>query len=257
MRFEARRIVGVAVEIIAVGEAVAEQDVHDGAGERTVGAGPQDQLDVGLLHRRRIVDVDDDDLGAALLAGADRVGHHVDLRGDGVGAPDDDAVGLRHLARIGADAARPCRRNSRSRRDWCRSNRTGRNSAWRGAAGGCRRAARGPWCRRSNRARRSRSRVAASAVEELLGDQCRAHRPTRSPRQSPSPFAPLRGKRLQQPVRMVDALGIAGDLGADHAGRVAVVLGAAHAARCGRRRRFRHRARRSRGNRADRRNGRS
>ncbi len=49
-----------------------------------------------------VVDVDDDDLRAAFLAGADRVGHDIDLRGHRIGAPDHDAIGLRHLARIGA-----------------------------------------------------------------------------------------------------------------------------------------------------------
>ena len=40
MRFQAGRVVRVTVEIVAVGEAVAEQDVHDRAGERAVGPGP-------------------------------------------------------------------------------------------------------------------------------------------------------------------------------------------------------------------------
>ena len=57
--------------------------------------------EIGLLHRAVHVDVDGDDLGAALLAGARRVGHHVDLGVHRVGAPDHDQVGLRHLARIG------------------------------------------------------------------------------------------------------------------------------------------------------------
>ena len=64
--------------------------------------GFSDEAHVGLLHRRVVVDVDDDDLGAALLAGPHRMGHHVDLGDHRIGAPDDDAVGLRHLARIGA-----------------------------------------------------------------------------------------------------------------------------------------------------------
>ena len=46
----------------------------------------------------------------------------------------------------------------------------------------------------------------------------------------PEPFGPLRRSGCMQPVGMMHALGIAGDLGADDAGRVAVVLGAVHAA---------------------------
>ena len=100
MRLERLRRVGVARQIVAVGEPVAEQDVHDRAGERAVGAGLQPQRQVGLAHRLGVVDVDDDDLRAALLARPRRVGHQVDLGRDGVGAPDDDDVGLRHLARV-------------------------------------------------------------------------------------------------------------------------------------------------------------
>ena len=102
MRFEFRRAIGVAREIVAVGKAVAEQHVHDAAGERAVGARPQQDLDVGLLHGVVVVDIDRRDLGAALLARPGGVGHHVDLGRDRVGAPDHDQVGLRHLARIDA-----------------------------------------------------------------------------------------------------------------------------------------------------------
>ena len=57
---------------------------------------------IGLLHRAVHVDVDRDDLGAALLAGTGRVRHHVDLGVDRIGAPDHHQIGLRHLARIGS-----------------------------------------------------------------------------------------------------------------------------------------------------------
>ena len=102
VRFELARAVGVLLEVRPVGVAVAEQHVHDGAGERPVGARPHAQREVGLLHGAVVVDVDGDDLGAALLARPRRVRHHVDLRVDGVGAPDHHQVGLRHLARVGA-----------------------------------------------------------------------------------------------------------------------------------------------------------
>ncbi len=80
--------------------------MHHRAGERAVGAGLHHHGEIGLLHRAVHVDVDRDDLGAALLAGARRVRHHVDLGVDRIGAPDHDQIGFRHLARIGAgDAA--------------------------------------------------------------------------------------------------------------------------------------------------------
>ena len=116
MRFEFSRRIGVTFEIIPVGVAVAEQTMHHRAGERAVGAGPDQHRQVGLLHGAGHVNVDGDDLGAALLAGARRVRHHVDLGVDCVGAPDHHQVGFRHLARIGAgklagagDEAGPCR----------------------------------------------------------------------------------------------------------------------------------------------------
>ena len=43
MRFEPVRVVGVFREIGAVGIALAEQHMHDGAGQRAVGAGLQHQ----------------------------------------------------------------------------------------------------------------------------------------------------------------------------------------------------------------------
>ena len=46
----------------------------------------------------------------------------------------------------------------------------------------------------------------------------------------PDPFGPVRRMRIHQPVRMMDALGVARDLGADDAGGIGLQLGAAHPA---------------------------
>jgi hypothetical protein len=43
-------------------------------------------------------------------------------------------------------------------------------------------------------------------------------------------FRPRAAHRIEQPVRMMDALGVTRDLGADNAGCVGLHLGAAHAA---------------------------
>jgi hypothetical protein len=114
MRLELARAVGVLLQIGPVGEAIAKQHVHDGAGQRPVGAGADDEPDVGLLDGGGLIDVDHGQPGAALLAGPGDVGHDVDLGVDRVGAPDDHEVGFRHLARVGAhqlagagDEARP------------------------------------------------------------------------------------------------------------------------------------------------------
>ena len=115
MRLEFARHVGVAVEIVAVGIAVAEQAMHDRAGERAVGAGPDQHRQIGLLHRAVHVDVDGDDLGAALLAGAHRMRHHIDLGGDRIGAPDHHADRTSPSRADRRRRACRCRRYSRSR----------------------------------------------------------------------------------------------------------------------------------------------
>ena len=105
MRLEPPRIVGVTGHIIAVGMAVAEQHVHHRAGERAVGPRPQPQRQIGLPHRLVVVDVDDDDLRAALLSRPRGVGHQIDLGRDRVGAPDHDAVGFGDFERTDAGNA--------------------------------------------------------------------------------------------------------------------------------------------------------
>src|SRR3954465_11977718 len=50
VRFELTRRVGVFLEIVPVGVAVAEEDVHHGAGEGAVGARLQADGDVRLFH---------------------------------------------------------------------------------------------------------------------------------------------------------------------------------------------------------------
>ena len=114
MRLELGRSVGVAREVVAVGQSIAEKHIHDRAGKRTVRAGPEAEREIGLLHGGVAVDVNRNNFGAALLASANCVRHHVDLRRRGIGAPDDHAIGLRHFARIGpghpagpGDEARP------------------------------------------------------------------------------------------------------------------------------------------------------
>ena len=102
MRFELVRRIGVALQIIPVGVAIAEQAMHHRARQRAVGAGPDQHRQIGLLHGRIHIDVDHDELGAALFAGAGHMGEHVDLGIGRIGAPDDDQIGLRHFARIGA-----------------------------------------------------------------------------------------------------------------------------------------------------------
>jgi hypothetical protein len=102
MGFQLSRTVGVAVQIRAIGVAVAKQHVHHAASEGAVGAGTQDDPDVSLLHRVVVVDVDRRDPGAPLLPSTRGVGHDVDLGGNRICAPDHHEVGLGHLPRVDA-----------------------------------------------------------------------------------------------------------------------------------------------------------
>ena len=250
MRLDLGTEIGVAREIVAVGEALLQQQVHHGERQRAVGAGPQHQADVGRLDGGRAIDVDDHQLGAALLAGLGDVGHGVDLGRDGIAAPHDDQVGLGHLARIGsrqlADAGAPARFGGRH--------------ADRGLlariAEGMAQPVDAPALHDAHRAAGMIGPYRFSAVgsrraREGLGDFVQRG----IPRDRPERALPLLARPLQrllQPVGMVHALGIARDLGADDAIGVAVRGGAADAADARRRQRARLRASRRSGNRADR-----
>jgi hypothetical protein len=96
------RRVGISLEIVPIGFVVAEQAMHHRAGERAVGTRANEYRQVRLPHGSVHVNIDGDDLGTALLAGAGGVGHHINLGIHRVGAPDHDQVGFRHLARVGA-----------------------------------------------------------------------------------------------------------------------------------------------------------
>ena len=100
MGLQLLRMVGVAGEVVAVREVLGEEHVHDAAGERAVGARPQRHVVVRDLGGAGLVGVDHHERCVPRLPRLRDVGHHVDLGGRRVAAPDDDQVGLRHLARV-------------------------------------------------------------------------------------------------------------------------------------------------------------
>ena len=223
VRFELVRHVGIFRQVVAVGESVTEQHVHNCAGERAVGARPQAKRQVGLPHRVVLVDVYRHDRRAALLAGADRVGHHVDLGRHGVCAPDDHAIGLRHLARVrphhhagAGDEARPGGIDADGREEARIAlgvpqpvDSVAHHPAHRTGV------VVGPNALRS-KLPLGGQKALRNGVERLV------------PRDAGESTRPLRAGALQwvkEPVRMVDALGVAGDLRADDAGRVGLALG--------------------------------
>ena len=208
--------------------AVAEQHVHDGAGQRAVGAGLQAQRQVGLLHGAVLVDVDRHDLGAALLAGAHGVRHHVDLRVDRIGAPDHHQVRLGHLARIDArqlagagDEAGPGQR----RADRLVHLRVALGMAQAVDAVAHHEAHRAGIVVGPDRL----GAVAALGRQHRLGRQVERVVPGDA-LEAARALGPDAAHRMQQAVRVMDALGVARHFGADDAGRVGVVLRPVHAA---------------------------
>ena len=244
------RRVGVALEIFPIRLVVAKQAMHHRAGERAVGAGPDQHRQVGLPHGAVHVDVDGDDLGAALFAGARRVRHHVDLGVHRIGAPDHHQIGLRHFARIGAgklagagDEAGPGRIDADGREEagiffgMPQPMDAVAHDVAHGAG----------IVVRPDRLRA----VGLLGAQELLGDEIERVVP-RDRRELAAAFGAGAAQRMLQAIGVMNALGVARDLGADDARGVGVVLGAPDPADGVVCRRPRLRARRSRDNRAGR-----
>ena len=199
--------------------------MHDAAGECAVGARPHQDLDVGLLHRLVVVDVNHRDPGAALFPRAHRMCHHVDLGIHGIGAPDHDKVGDAHLARIdagnlaGAGGKADARNRRADRRIEARiflhmSEAVDAVAHHQSHGAGI-----------IIRPDRLRSEFAFGGIE-ASGDFVKRIIPA-DPRELARSLRPDTEHRIGQPVRMMDALGIARDLGADHACRVGLQLGTA------------------------------
>ena len=206
--------------------------MHDGASKCGIRARPHHQPEIGLFHRRIVVDVDDDDLRPALLAGLDRMGHDIDLGDDRIGAPDDDTVRHRHLARI-----RPAQRAGAHH-----VAGPGHVDADRVEEAGIFLHMPQPLdavaLHQPHRAgvEIGPDRLAAMRrfrLEEGFGDLVQRVVPADLLPGTAALFA-LAALRRQKPVGMVDALGIAGHLGADDAGRVGIGIAAAHPAEASR-----------------------
>ena len=187
-----------------------------------IAAGLEDQRQVGLLDGGRAVDVDHHQLGAALLACPRHVRHDVDLGGDGIGAPHHDEVGVLHLARIGpdqlADAGQPAQLGRRHA-DGGLLARIAHDVAQAVEAIALQDAHVAAGVVRPDRLRPRALGDAREVFRDLVQRRIPADRLELDRR----PSAPLRRSGVQQPVRVLDPLGVAGDLGAHHAQGVAVV----------------------------------
>ena len=227
MRFEFVGTIRIGRHIIAVRKAIAKQHMHHAASESAVGAGTQDDLDIRLLHRIIVVNIDDRDLRAPLFSCAGRVSHHIDLRVDGVGAPDHDEIRLRHLARIDArdpagagGESGPCNRRA-DRPEEPRIFFLGREAIDTVTHHQPHRAG------IIIRPHRLRAEVALGSVKtrrDLVQRlvPCNANI-------LPGAFRPAAAHRKHKPVGMVDTLGVARDLRADDAGGVGLLFRASDA----------------------------
>ncbi len=185
-------------------------------------------MHIGLLGRAGAVGIDHDQLGAA-LPGAHGVGHDVDLGVDRIAAPDHDQVGmlidLAHVgAALGADARDPPGVGER-------------DADGREIARILHRVAQPVDAVALHQPHRAGVVVGPhrlAAVLARLGDELLGHDVERVDPgdlgELPGPLRADPAQRLHQPVGMMDALGIAGDLLADHARGVVVAHRAAHPA---------------------------
>ncbi len=170
----------------------------------------------------------DNDLGTAFLARADRVGHHVDLRRHRVRTPDHHAIGAAHLARIGP--AQRAGRGGEAGPGGIGADRIEEAGIALGVAQSVNRIALHPAHGAGVEIRPNRlAAVLRLGSEESLGDLVERGVPGNL---LPAPLA-LRAdasQRLHQALGMIEPLRIAGDLGADDAGRIRMVASTAHPA---------------------------
>src|SRR6185437_5116968 len=196
--------------------------------ESAVGAGTHREMDVGLLGGAGAVRVDHDDLGATLLR-LHGVGHDVDLGIHRVAAPDHHQVRmLVDLAHVGAalhaGAGDPASVGERHA-DGREPARVLHRVAQAVDAVALHQPHRPGVVVRPDRL----AAVLPRLGDELLGDDVERVLPG----DLGELLAALRSdpaQRLHQPVGMMDALGVARDLLADHARGVVVALRAAHPA---------------------------
>ncbi len=230
MSFQPFRIIGVAIEIIPVRKTITKQDMHDSAGKSAIRSGLKHNAHIRLSHGRIGVNVDDNDLGAAIFSCSHRMGHYIDLRGCGVGPPDDHHIRLCHLTRVWACQAAGASKIAGPRHIGAETVKLVR------IAFGIAQAIDGialhqPHCASIVIWPDSFAAIGLFGLYEAFGDQIK--------RGFPGCLLPLAvtltagaNERMFQAIRVMNTLRIAGNLGADHTRGIAVVLRTTDAADC-------------------------
>ncbi len=194
--------------------------MHHGAGEGGDCAGAERQVPIRHLRGASAVGVDHDQPGAAGFAGTGDMGHHIDLRRHRIAAPDDDQIGFRHLPRIGppedAGAGKPAGggdggadRIQLARIAECMAEAPDAAALHQAHGAG---EIIGPDALAAM-AGGERGKAAGHAVQRLVPADAA---------ELAAALGPGAQQRMQQTLRVMDPLGIAGDLRADHPGGIRV-----------------------------------
>ena len=202
--------------------------MHDGAGKGAVGAGLQQDLDVGLFHGVVVVDVDRRDLCTALLAGAHCVRHHIDLGVDGIGTPNHDQVRDSHLARVDAGDLAGADGKSDARDVGADGRVEARIFLHIGEAVDAIAHHQSHGAGVIIRPDRFSAEFALGGIEASR-DFVQRLVPGNS-RELARTLQPGATHRIEQTVRMVNALGVTRDLGADNARGISLLFGAPYSA---------------------------
>jgi hypothetical protein len=174
-------------------------------------------VEIGSLGGGGTVGIDDDELGAAFPPRRRDMGHHIDLGRGRVAAPDDDQVGFRDLAPVdaafGPDAGEPARVGERIADRQILARITHRVAQPVDAVA----------LHQPHRAGvvigpHALGAVALSGAGQRLGDLVECLVPGDRPKriEARTLFTDP-AQRLREALRVMLALGIARDLGADHA----------------------------------------
>ena len=228
MLLKPRRIIRILTEIVPIGKTLAEQHMHHSASQRTISTGADDVFVVRLLHRAGVINIDTSHLRPTRFPRHADMRHHVDLRIDRIATPNNDKIRLLHLPWIYTrNATRSRKISGPTQRDAERAIHTGigfgigqpLNAVAHDQAHGAR-VVIGP----------DRLGTMFGFNGEKTPGNVRHRLIPRHTFKLPRPFRayPLHG--VKQTLRMVNALGIARNLFADHTQCIGIVLVAAHPA---------------------------
>ncbi len=227
MRFNAGIPIGEAREEVPVGQPVAEQNMDRRRRQRAVRAGLEHQMHVGLFGSAGAVRVDHDEFRAPRFPRPGHMGHEIDLGVHRIAAPDDDHVAFQHFQRVDpvtrADAYVPASLGD------VHADRVVLPCVALGMAEAMNAVTlHAAHCAGVEIRKHRLGAVALLGLQQALGDFVEGVVPAdRSKGVAARAARADAAERLGETVGVMDPLGIARDLRADDARRVAIALAAA------------------------------